>query len=142
VKNKEKRAKKCKRQEKITTILVLTPAFCFVLVSLVKAGPGVTNIPIWQITQHGTANPRFAIYDPSTPGDNSDELVLDKETGLIWARDANLADEVKIWSQAISYCRSCTLSNRKGWRSLQQKSYKAWYIHHSPIQHFPADICL
>lgn len=129
MKNKEKRAKKCKRQEKITTILVLAPAFCFVLVSLVQAGPGVTNIPIWQITQHGTAkpvrwinhapNPRFAIYDPSTPGDNSDELVLNKETGLIWARDAALADEVKIWSQAISYCRSCTLSNRKGWRSLQ-----------------------
>lgn len=24
--------------------------------------------------------------------------------------------EGKIWSQAISYCRSCTLGNRKGWR--------------------------
>jgi hypothetical protein len=36
-------------------------------------------------------NPRFAIYDPGTPTDKGDDLVLDKEKGLIWTRNANLA---------------------------------------------------
>ena len=58
------------------------------------------SIPIWKITQKQSAksvkwvdhdpNPRFAIYDTQTPDDPSDDLVLDKETGLVWARDANL----------------------------------------------------
>jgi hypothetical protein len=33
-------------------------------------------------------NPRFAVYDPGTPADETYDLVLDKETGLVWARDA------------------------------------------------------
>ena len=35
-------------------------------------------------------NPRFAIYDLGTPADEGDDLVLDKEKGLIWTRNANL----------------------------------------------------
>ena len=81
-------------------------------------------IPTWKITQDGTdlsvnwvdaTNPRFAIYDPGTPGDQADDLVLDKETGLIWARDAN-KEGTETWQDAILYCSSVALGNRKGWR--------------------------
>jgi len=41
--------------------------------------------------------------------------VLDKETGLTWARDANLAG-TKTWLDAIDFCRSLVIGNRIGWR--------------------------
>jgi hypothetical protein len=128
------------KTRKITTILVLAVAFCFVLVSLLQAecltpsqasnylvnSVKAVSIPIWKITQEGTAksvkwvdhapNPRFAIYDPSTPADETDDVVLDKETGLVWARNANLGD-VTTWKNVIGYCRNyVTLGNRMGWR--------------------------
>jgi len=91
------------------------------------------SIPIWKITQEGTAksvkwvdhapNLRFAIYDPNDdsnpeiPTTCSDDLVLDKETGLVWARDANLLGSTITWEEANSYCWvEVTLGNRKGWR--------------------------
>ena len=60
-------------------------------------------------------NTRFAIYDAGTAADTSDDLVLDKETGLIWAREPDSASQ-DFWS-AILVCRSDTeLGDRKGWR--------------------------
>ena len=130
------------KKRKSTIISVLAVTFCFLLISLAWAQltgsdkawikrklPNTlrrVSLPIWGITQDGTGlslkwqdnalNPRFAIYDPSTPGNNSDDMVLDKETGLIWARDANL-DGTKTWQVAINYCRNnVTLGNRRGWR--------------------------
>ncbi|MBC8232956.1 DUF1566 domain-containing protein [bacterium] len=43
------------------------------------------------------------------------EAVLDKETGLTWAKDANLAG-TKTWQTAINYCFNLSLGGRKGWR--------------------------
>jgi uncharacterized protein DUF1566 len=43
------------------------------------------------------------------------EAVLDKETGLAWAKDANL-DGDKNWKDAINYCHTLVIGNRKGWR--------------------------
>jgi hypothetical protein len=90
-----------------------------------------TSIPIWQITKDNSsnsviwvthaANPRFEIHDPkndSNPNDTitlTDDIVLDKETGLVWARDAGLAEKGK-WLDAVNYCRNVKLSNRMGWR--------------------------
>jgi len=129
-----------KKVRKITTILVMVIAFCFVLVSLAQAGGPTKKDPIWNITQEGTdrpvkwekhkPNPRFAIYDhngdsdPEFPGTCSDDLVLDKETGLVWARDANLPDlgpspeDWFTWKQAICYCHGpqMELGGRMGWR--------------------------
>ena len=61
-------------------------------------------------------NPRFAIYDPGTPGEQEDDLVLDKETGLIWTRNAYVLGEVQIWINAMEFCYDLELGNLKGWR--------------------------
>ncbi len=83
------------------------------------------SLPIWNIMKNGSAepvnwvdhspNPRFAIFDPGTPDNLSDDLVLDKETGLIWTRDANLIG-LKNWLDSNTLCREFVLGNRIGWR--------------------------
>ncbi len=45
----------------------------------------------------------------------NDEAVLDKETGLVWAKNANLGGE-RDWRAAVYYCRRIEISDRKGWR--------------------------
>jgi hypothetical protein len=123
-------------------ILILTMSLCFVLFSLAQAQcltPGqaghyfpnairAVSKPIWYITQNGTTisvswvnhapNPRFAIYDPL--GDNTedpstwvDDLVLDKETGLVWERTPNGGTG---WLNAIDLCYNKSAGWRKGWR--------------------------
>lgn len=87
--------------------------------------------PIWSIIKDGTSspitwvhhapNPRFALYDPNAdsnpanPASLSDDLVLDRETGLVWARDANLLGQNN-WLDASTRCRELELGNRAGWR--------------------------
>jgi len=149
---------KMEKRGKIAVIVTLAVAFCFLLVSLAQSTDTVggkiwaitwlknvyntVSIPIWQITQDGTSlsvrwanhapNPRFAIYDPGTPGNNSDDLVLDKETGLVWARDANLEGGTKTWQDAITSCRWLLLGNRQGWRlptveELSSLAYQGYF---------------
>jgi hypothetical protein len=98
--------------KRIAVVLSLAVAFCFVLASVAQSTDTATgqqwarknlknkkkavSIPVWQITQDGTnksvtwvdhaPNPRFAVYDPGTPSDDTDDLVLDKQTGLVWVR--------------------------------------------------------
>jgi hypothetical protein len=87
--------------------------------------------PLWKIFRSGTntsvewtdhaPNPRFAIYDPkndsdpANPATLSDDFVLDKETGLVWARDANLLGSNN-WLDSNTLCRELQLGNRAGWR--------------------------
>jgi len=84
--------------------------------------------PIWRFLGDGSdrsiqwidhpANPRFAVHTPPggqpTPTGLQD-LVLDKETGLVWARNANLPGSQN-WLNANTLCRGLALSNRLGWR--------------------------
>ena len=117
---------------RFTTGLILAMALCFLLFASgqvraedpAKVGE---NVPLWNIAQDRTAlsirwedhtpNPRFAIHDAGTPTNLSDDLVLDKETGLIWTRDANLPKGMQTWQDAMNYCRNqIELGNRKGWR--------------------------
>lgn len=60
-------------------------------------------------------NPRFAVWDKNTSDNMSDDVVLDRATELMWARDTNL-DGNKDWQGAIDYCDSLTLGYREDWR--------------------------
>lgn len=87
--------------------------------------------PIWNIFKDESSepvdwvihkqNPRFATFDPNgdsdpaNPNSLSDDLVLDKETGLVWTRDANPIGQYN-WLDANTLCREFSLSNRSGWR--------------------------
>ncbi len=82
----------------------------------------VTNKPIWNICIEGTAasigwriyesNPRFAMCNTGTPSNIADDIMLDKETGFIWARHANLTGTAKRWGDAKRYCRRLTYGNQ------------------------------
>lgn len=115
-------------KRKIAIMLTFSVAFYFVTVSLARSDDGNVKLGFnnWGITYDGTdeslewidhePNPRFAIYDPETPEKKTDDLILDKETGSIWARDANHGNGPKAWQHAILFCRNVSLGNRKGWR--------------------------
>ena len=109
--------------------LALALVFFFVLPTLSKedklpwAGK-LQSEPIWGITQDRTDmsvewedhadNPRFAIYDPGTPEDETDDVVLDKETGLVWERAPSITQ--MHWNTAVCNCYDKYLGGRKGWR--------------------------
>ena len=44
------------------------------------------------------------------------EAVLDKETGLVWAKNANIVAATKTWQNAMNCCRLISIANRRGWR--------------------------
>ena len=104
-------------KRKIAVIPSLAVAFCFALASLAQAEEKIKSLK-W--VDH-KPNPRFAIYDPGTPTQEGDDLVLDKETELVWARNANLAGKYLTWEDAITYCQNLTLGNLKGWRLPTQE---------------------
>lgn len=81
---------------------------------------------IWNLFTDGTDKPvtwldhkpnyRFAIYNFGTVNNTSDDLVLDKETGLIWPRNAFLANRTYNWLDARTSSRELKFANRIGWR--------------------------
>jgi hypothetical protein len=84
------------------------------------------NQPIWELFEDGTAtpvawqdhqpNPRFAIYSSGGATNPNDDLVWDKETGLIWPRNTNPKTNAMTWLDANTTCREFKLANRTGWR--------------------------
>jgi hypothetical protein len=101
------------------------------LLNRIKHARCVTSGPLWKIYRPGTAasvawinhvpNPRFSIYDPnndsnvSDPATFMDDIILDRETGLVWARNANLFNQLN-WLDSNTVCRELELGNRMGWR--------------------------
>jgi hypothetical protein len=80
----------------------------------------IYNKPVWRMFDkefiEWANNPRFAVCDNGTPAVTSDDMVLDKETGLVWTRDANLRVSAP-WVQCIQFCRNTVnIGGRKGWR--------------------------
>jgi len=74
--------------------------------------------PVWDITEarwidHGP-NPRFAIFHPGTGAGINQDVVLDKETRLVWQRVPDTAK--KSWDAAIVYSHTTAVAGRKGWR--------------------------
>ncbi len=123
--------------KKFAVALILAVAFSFLPISLVQADPLTAGqagaymnnslkaaaLPVWKITQEGTVdsvpwvdatNKRFAIYDPGTPEDNEDDVVLDKETGLVWERCP--ITTTYVWIDAIGIGYKKFLGGRMGWR--------------------------
>lgn len=117
--------------------LTLSAAFCFIAISTAQADPlqasqaakylpnavKAVSIPIWKITQDGTVhsvawqdavNPRFAVFDSGTPGDETDDVVLDKETGLVWERYPSTT--TYDWIDAIREGYIKYWGGRMGWR--------------------------
>ena len=80
----------------------------------------IYNFRVWKMSGktfiNHPGNSRFAVHDPGTPGDEEDDLVLDKDTGLIWARNANLLGEDVEAYDAVMETRNLDLGGRKGWR--------------------------
>jgi hypothetical protein len=110
--------------KRIMAVFGLAVAFCLVIASMVQAQQVLPKTPIWQITKDGKTsvpwknykpNPRFAIYDSGTPLDTTDDMVLDKETRLIWQRRPDTAT-TSDWGAAVTHCYQLEVGGRKGWR--------------------------
>ena len=81
--------------------------------------------PVWELFADGTdksvfwadhkPNYRFAIFNNNTPG-TADDLVLDRETGLIWPRNASVIPAAQTWLDSNTTSRELRLANRIGWR--------------------------
>ncbi|MHC4625129.1 MAG: Lcl C-terminal domain-containing protein [Planctomycetota bacterium] len=104
---------------KLTAILVVFIG-CVIYGMLAKAGnlepsapPGPTMKTLDQIpptwSQIIPAEQRFVLV-------LNDQAALDKETGLVWAKNANLANGTKDWENSVVYCSSLTVGTRMGWR--------------------------
>jgi hypothetical protein len=77
----------------------------------------VHQSPLWDLSGANWANyppnQRFAIYGVGT-GNPDDDVVHDKETGLVWVRSP--AAEKKIWDAAIVSAYTSAGGGRRGWR--------------------------
>ena len=115
--------KKNKKSLSISAVLLAMVATIIMVTALTMAGnleptapPGPTMKtlneipPTWSQT-FPTASDRFELV-------LHDEAVLDKETGLVWARNANLVGIMPLenWYEAIEYCYNLEIGSRKGWR--------------------------
>ncbi|MBC8232093.1 DUF1566 domain-containing protein [bacterium] len=112
--------KKVQKPILIVAIITVSAAIVLLLPRLIGAGaleptapPGPTMNTLDEIpptwSQILPASERFVLV-------MGGEAVLDKETGLTWAKDANLTNGIITWQNAIDYCANLSLGGRKGWR--------------------------
>ena len=110
----------------VLSMVFVATALCMMRVagagSLEPTGPPTagTTLPIWQIHDKTfvdwyLAPNRWALCNNGTPSDGSDDIVLDKETGLMWPRNANLLGQ-STWFDAVTFCLNLIMGGRKGWR--------------------------
>jgi len=96
----------------------------------------IYNKPVWKMTEYvfvdHPGNARFAVSQGEYPVSSVDDMVLDKETGLTWLRNADIADYLNHTAlpasstsavtgpftlpESSDYCHRLDISNRKGWR--------------------------
>ena len=107
-----------KKRIRFTVGLVLAAGLCLFLAQPAhpekpEAPTEVEVNPIWEIFKDGTdesvgwtnaENTRFAVYY---------DIVIDKETGLVWQRDLGT---FMSWASAIDHCYDVVAGSRKGWR--------------------------
>jgi hypothetical protein len=69
----------------------------------------------------------------------NDEAVLDRETGLVWARTPLYAS--RNWYNASMKCQTASIGGRMGWRDCRQlKSFTHSLIRHRPFYRCPSGI--
>ena len=44
------------------------------------------------------------------------EAVLDKQTGLVWARNIDYQQKVVSWEDAVKFCQNVAIGGKTGWR--------------------------
>ena len=44
------------------------------------------------------------------------EAIQDQQTGLTWARNADIANKALPWQEATEFCQNLKIGNRKGWQ--------------------------
>jgi len=75
------------------------------------------SAPIWDVARAKWVdvpqNKRFAIYSHATSA-GSDDVVFDKETGLVWERSPQTTKQS--WDPATVYSFAKAVAGRKGWR--------------------------
>lgn len=93
--------------------------FASVLLLVVESTNGESKVP-----PVPNSNKSLPTNDAGPDGCNSSrfkcvmggEAVLDKQTGLIWSRDGNLAKKGVPWQKAEKFCQNVEIGNEKGWR--------------------------
>lgn len=75
--------------------------------------------PMWDIFEADwlahKLNPRFSVYDPKTPRNPMDDVVFDKETGLVWERNPD-SERKEGWDSLEDYSYQKIKAGRRGWR--------------------------
>ncbi|MFC1591392.1 DUF1566 domain-containing protein [Thermodesulfobacteriota bacterium] len=90
------------------------------------AGPGSTGIDLLQLMNSVVGplptgfelwapNRRFAVWDNATE-DTADDVVLDRATGFMWARDPEAAAGGMNWADAREHFYGVFFGNRADWR--------------------------
>jgi hypothetical protein len=113
--------------------LALTPVKADDAAQSLSSGPPTTvdfqrKEPIWNLVRPWSGasvvwkvhkpNKRFANYDAGTNDDPADDMVLDRETGLVWERAPELTPSSpdRDWYMARHLCFNKTTGGRSGWR--------------------------
>lgn len=60
-------------------------------------------------------SPRFTVNDCATPMDNTDDVVTDQLTGLMWVRNHG-GSTTRTWQQSLDYANALSLCGFSDWR--------------------------
>jgi hypothetical protein len=97
-------------------LAILTGMF-LLSASIVSAAPSPVA-KTGQTTSYVTGDDGYLQKGVASPSprfkDNGDETITDNLTGLMWAKDANMADGTKTWSEAIAYANTLSLGTSCG----------------------------
>lgn len=105
-------------------ILANVLAIIAIIISIVNTASGITYIPAVP-----DKDKTLPANDGAPDGCNSSrfkcvmegEAVLDKQTGLIWARNADIAEKKMSWSDAVKFCQGIKIGNREAWQLPTKK---------------------
>jgi hypothetical protein len=132
------------KQFKTMFILIIAGAMTLIVPSQLFAGdlespgpPGSTMKTMDQITPTWSLIlPVFERFEDVMGG----EAVLDNETSLVWAKNANL-DGTKAWQSAINYCAYLEIADRKGWRLPTREELASLFdMSQSEAPYFPPGV--